>query len=709
MAKNNRKKKKQANKANQAGQAKKNNRVKSANTTSRANTTNQAGQNSGVNADSQANKTNQSNQTKQDNQANKPNQSKKTNQANKNSKSKKTEVASSRPKTMEYYWPFIPIILVLGYLPILMRTISFDTHFEDYDWAYAGNATQVDVFLKVKAIFFIIITVLMLFIMLIWYFNGNRKYFARLKSLPFYLIGGALVFVIISGIFAENKSLLLAGSFENFESIFVTIGYFVAFVYAFVVFTRSDNIYRDFRFVYRASIPGFLIVAVIGFFQTLGLDVFKTDFGKFLFVSSEYRQANAEISVGSGEYTTLHNIDYVSTFFAMWTFIFLILLTMSGDIKDKIVRAALCLLAVYDMFMAKSDGGRLGFVAAAILLVILVASGNKKRLAIVIGAIVVVIATVLIVPQTRNYIVQGIGATDKDTASSYFIHHITPKDDGVYFDMDGKEYSVSYYYEGPSTNSKLNVKLKDANGNPIEGTYVAASGDNPQRYDYPASATPKGTKILATAYQPVGSEEVIRGIQIEAGSTKKSFMVSDEVDDSGDYYFLNVYGNFVKDDGTDIANANVFPAGLFSSRGTIWNKTLPILKNYLFIGCGSGLFITAFPQNNYIDRLNGSTNYDVKPHDLYLQYWVEQGLPFLLIMLAFFVLYYITTIRSFVKREEGSADTNTRRISLACMLAVTVFLVAGIPGDSMIVHSPTFWTFLGIGLAAGWSTSKKKA
>ncbi len=674
MAKNNRKKKKKAN------QAKKNNQAGQATKTARA------GQN---------NKTNQSNQTKQNNQVENNNQT------------KKTDIVADKPKTMEYYWPFIPIILVLGYLPIFMRTMSFDTHFEEYEWAYAGNATQVDVFLKIKAILFIIITVIMLFIMLIWFFNGNRKYFARLKSLPFYLIGGALVFVILSGIFAENKALLLAGSFENFESIFVTIGYFIAFIYAFVVFTRSDNMYRDFRFVYRASLPGFLIVAVIGFFQTLGLDVFKTDFGKLLFVSSNYRQANAEISVGSGEYTTLHNIDYVSTFFAMWTFIFLILITVSGNIKEKIVRAALCLLAVYDMFMAKSDGGRLGFVAAAILLVILVASGNKKRLAIAIGAIVAVIAVVLIVPQTRDYIVKGIGATDEDTTSAYHIHHITPKDDGVYFDVDGKEYSVSYSYEGAGTESKLNVNLKDANGKTIEGTYVAASGDNPQRYDYPASAMPKGTKILAAGYQPTESSKAVRGIQIKVDSINKSFMVSDEVDNTGDYYFLNVYGHFVKDDGTDIANANVFPSKLFSGRGTIWNKTLPILKNYLFIGCGSGLFITAYPQNNYIDRLNGSTNYDVKPHDLYLQYWVEQGLPFLLLMLAFFVLYYVMTIRSFVRRVGGSTDTNTRRISLACMLAVTVFLVAGIPGDSMIVHSPTFWTFLGIGLAAGWSTKTK--
>ena len=611
------------------------------------------------------------------------------------------EKVETEPK--EYYLFYIPIILILGYVPILMRTLEFSTHLEDYEWFSPTLTTQVDVFLKIKAIFFIIITAVMLLIMLILFFNGNRKYFKRLKSLPFYLIAAAILFVVLSGIFAENKWLLLAGSFENFESIFVTLGYFVAFVYAFVIFTKSDNVYRDFRFVYRASLPGFLIVAVIGFFQTLKLDLFKTDFGQFLFASSKYRGSGGTISVGSGEYATLHNVDYVSTFFAMWAVVFLILFTMSGDIKEKIVRAALFLLAGYDMWAAGSDGGRLGFIAGIVLLVIMVAAGDKKRLIITIAAIIALFAVVLIVPQTRSYILKGINATDADATAKYNIHHIMPEEDGVYFDLDGKEYSVSYSYESKKLNAPLSVTLKDADGNVIEGTYYEREGTEPAHYTYPADAITKDTEISECRYRPEDSDKSIRGIQITADKDKVSLMISNEVDDTGEYYFLNAYGRFVQEDGTQIAEANVFPSKLFSGRGSIWNKTLPILKNFLFIGCGSGLFITAYPQNDYLARMFGSTNYDVKPHNLYLQYWVEEGLPFLLIMLVFFVLYYVMVIRSFTKRMGASAEPMTRRISLACMAAVTVFLVSGIAGDSMIVHAPTFWTFLGIGLAAGWS------
>ena len=61
-----------------------------------------------------------------------------------------------------------------------------------------------------------------------------------------------------------------------------------------------------------------------------------------------------------------------------------------------------------------------------------------------------------------------------------------------------------------------------------------------------------------------------------------------------------------------------------------------------------------------------------------------------------------------VVKEGGITNEGNRRIAIACAAAVTVFLVAGIPGDSMIVHSPTFWTFLGIGMAAGWTELRRK-
>ena len=687
MAKNNRKKKKAANtKTNNKTNTKTNNK-NNTNTNNKSNTKNSTNTNKN-------NKTNTKTNTKSNTKNKKPQESPKSNNI----------AAEIKSKTSIIF--LIPVILVLGYLPILMRTLQFDTHLEDYEWMPDTATSQIDVFLKIKGIVLIIIAVFMLVIMLIWTFaKFDKKIFKRLNSLPFYMIGGAILFVLLSGIFAENKPLLLGGSFENFESIFVTLSYFVVMIYSFLLFSQSGDMERDFRLVYRASLPGFLIVALIGYYQVQGYDLFKTKFGQYLFVSSEYLSADAEIGVGSGEYTTLHNVDYVSVYFAMWAVFFLIVFTMTSNIWEKIARGGLVVLAVYDMIKAGTDAGRLGFVAAIVVLLIMISIGKKKRLIATIVGIVVLVALAFIIPPTRNYIMNGIGWVDEDETAKYKIHHITIEDDGVYFDLADKEYSVAYSFDRDiGGNSIMNVELRDADGNLIEGEYTPRTSTVNQYYSYPADKIAEGTTIAETRYLPKKNLDLkhdiylIRGIEIINKKQGIDLTISNEVDKTGEYYFLNKADKFVQTDGTEIVNAHVFPSKFFSGRGTLWNKTLPILKNYLIVGCGSGLFITAYPQNDYLGKMFGHGDYDVKPHNLYLQYWVEEGLPFLLLMLAFYVLYYIMVIKSF-KTEE---DKTKKRISLACMLAVTVFLVAGLAGDSMVVHSPVFWTFLGIGVAAGW-------
>ena len=74
----------------------------------------------------------------------------------------------------------------------------------------------------------------------------------------------------------------------------------------------------------------------------------------------------------------------------------------------------------------------------------------------------------------------------------------------------------------------------------------------------------------------------------------------------------------------------------------------------------------------------------------------------MLLLIAFYVLFYVMIFKGFRREPENDEGVSRRRIALAATLAVTVFLAAGIAGDSMIVHSPTFWTFLGLGMAAGY-------
>lgn len=79
-----------------------------------------------------------------------------------------------------------------------------------------------------------------------------------------------------------------------------------------------------------------------------------------------------------------------------------------------------------------------------------------------------------------------------------------------------------------------------------------------------------------------------------------------------------------------------------SMRGYIWSRTIPILPDYLVLGAGPDCFLYEFPQDDIWGKLyaygTGSIVVD-KPHNLYLQIFVNEGGIALLAFLAVCVSY----------------------------------------------------------------------
>lgn len=80
-------------------------------------------------------------------------------------------------------------------------------------------------------------------------------------------------------------------------------------------------------------------------------------------------------------------------------------------------------------------------------------------------------------------------------------------------------------------------------------------------------------------------------------------------------------------------------------RGYIWSRTIPILPDYLVLGAGPDCFLYEFPQDDILGKLyaygTGSIVVD-KPHNLYLQIFVNEGGIALLAFLAVAYLIYGT-------------------------------------------------------------------
>lgn len=134
-----------------------------------------------------------------------------------------------------------------------------------------------------------------------------------------------------------------------------------------------------------------------------------------------------------------------------------------------------------------------------------------------------------------------------------------------------------------------------------------------------------------------------------------------------------------------------------SMRGYIWSRTIPILPHYLVLGAGPDCFLYEFPQDDVLGKLyaygTGSIVVD-KPHNLYLQIFVNEGGIALLAFLSVCIIYLWDCFRLYGGKRQ---DPNGLR-GIAVGLGVAGYLFAGFFNDSTVMTSTIFWILLGVGV-----------
>ena len=130
----------------------------------------------------------------------------------------------------------------------------------------------------------------------------------------------------------------------------------------------------------------------------------------------------------------------------------------------------------------------------------------------------------------------------------------------------------------------------------------------------------------------------------------------------------------------------------------MWNYLIPKLKKCVILGSGANTFAMTYPNDNYIAKKykNLESLFDVKAHNMYFQQWVEEGLLALICFLAFYVWYFISSIRLYWKVKKQDAIS---AIGIGILLGTVTYMIAGLANDSNVCTAPVFWTAIGIGLA----------
>jgi len=134
-----------------------------------------------------------------------------------------------------------------------------------------------------------------------------------------------------------------------------------------------------------------------------------------------------------------------------------------------------------------------------------------------------------------------------------------------------------------------------------------------------------------------------------------------------------------------------------SGRGYIWSRTIPLLKKYIVFGSGADTFVMAFPQQDYVNLYNYGFKGELltKPHNLYLQIGVQTGVLSLIAFIVFYAMYFISSLRLYIK---GRFKSYYAQVGAAILAASVSYIVLGLANDSSLTVAPVFWALIGLGI-----------
>lgn len=591
---------------------------------------------------------------------------------------------------------FFPIALILGIIPLIVRMAVVNLDATNVD--FYGVATQTDLFSQKKAFYLLIFSIILVIIGIVFF----KKIFEKKdKVINLILIASGLfiLFTILSAVFSKYNQTAFWGVYDRAEGLITIICYMILFIYSIYTFKKTDN----YKYLVVPIIILVIINSFLGIFQYFGHDLIKTELGKTIVIPSKYRAPNMELSLlyEAGKlYGTLFHYNYVGSFVAICLPILLCAIAYEYDVAYKLSLMASVLLSVWLLFGSTSRAGIIGVFMSIIFAVIIfwkIVVKKWKPLLIVLVSILVVCVGLNLV--SKGALFQRIPSLVSDTFSIFKnTSDFDYKTQVPVKDIKNTDNGVEIVFQ----NDSLKITLGD-------GQYIFKnSKDEVIEFN-------RNKNILTT------NNETFKNISFSFGKLSDKSTRSDGL-------LLLVYGKEtfmfrLKEDNTlhlvDISTLNYIDLDnpefigfngkekLGSSRGYIWSRSLPLLKENLILGSGPDSFVYRFPQNDLIGKYyaydDPNTRVD-KPHNLYLQIALNEGLIALIAFLAIMVIYIVDSLKLYAFKNEYD---KSQIIGIGTCLGVIGYLFAGIFNDSVVSVAPVFWIVLGVGVAINYLNRKE--
>lgn len=594
----------------------------------------------------------------------------------------------------------LPLMFVVIILPLIVKMHDYSVHLENFDWfSFAGTAK--DIFLFYKQWYFVVAVAIMACVVI---YQGimNKKIF---RWIPMLIPLGIYVLLsVLSTIVSKYSDFGYTGIFEQFENVFCLIGYGVIVYYMFLQVKSEKTV----RILINALAIGALCIGLIGMFQTLHLDLFRSNFGKWLMASKGYDYKKLQVTFEIGRaYATLYNPNYLGVYAAFIIPVFILLIPFGKALWEKILYGVVAISLLISLYGSGSTAGMMALGVAAIVTIFMLRKKLinhwKVTVPVIVGLIVLVVAGNVVSGQFsadhKTYLAKMMDKFNTAKAEPPILSEIVTGKEDVTFVYNQTKVKMQIIL--PDDGQKYaSFAIYDKDGKPMKTTF---DENGVGHFEDEKLANVTFYYKITTMYETLTETKEVDGFGLMIDG--KEWFFTNQTKD-GSYKYYNYYGKLAS---IEKGKSAIFDGyeGLATKRGFIWSRTIPLLKDYILLGSGADTFAIAFQQHDYVGFYNfGYENQVItKPHCWYLQVSVQTGMLSLIALLVFYGMYLVEAVRVYSKRN---FDSFLSCVGIALFVGTTSYMVCGLTNDSMVTVAPVFWFIIGLGIAVNQLVKKEK-
>lgn len=575
-----------------------------------------------------------------------------------------------------------PILFILFFIPMVLYVKRIDVP-EYIVNMWTGSKVYYDLFCCYKSYFLIGASLIAIILLLIRF--KTEDFYLRKTNLYYIPVIIYTALVIISTVTSEYTNISMVGFIDRFEGAVVLVSYMMILFVSINFFCNEADINIALKFLFISS----AILGIYGIFQFLNLDpIINTQIGKKFIIPYKLNEIKS-ITAAQKDIIcmTFFNPNYVGSYTAMLFPVSLVMFLSSNKKNLQVLFGIYSCIIFANWTGCLSRAGILGGTAAAVLAIFLLRRNIKsyiKKFLIIIPCYIIIFLLMNIY-SGNNLLFKFNNFNPENEAKTMESSKANIED----IKIDKSKVSIITSTETLIVEfKKKNMFLYDASNAPLkyytdvsEKTFI----DDPKYKRYTINYN-KDKPVINFKIDNMTIDLYNDGTNVGIVSLRG-----------------NAYSTFDHPEHIGFAGHETFA----SSRGYIWSRTLPMLKNTILKGYGPDTYIFYFPQYDFVGKINAFHTSNIivdKPHNMYLQIAVNTGVISLIALLILFGAYLFKSMKIYSHINDFNS-LNYKGVAL--FAAVTGYLIAALFNDSVVSVAPVFWIILGLGISCNFIKMEK--